>query len=80
MKYLVSLTAAATILLTQSCLEQRVDEYQVPPQLGSDAQHMIVDPTEDAEPADTKPVICPQLPNEVKFILYNITPARDLYF
>ena len=76
MKYLVSLTAAATILLTQSCLEQRVDNYHIPPQLESDAKGMVV----EYEPADTKPVICPQLPNEVKFILYSITPARDLYF
>mgnify|MGYP004006503977 FL=1 len=75
MKYLAALTAAATILLTPGCLEEKVNPT-LPPKLDSDARGMVV----DYEPADTKPVICPQLPNKIKLILYNTTPARDHYF
>ena len=76
MKYLVALTAAATILLTPGCLEQKVDEYRVPPKLESDAKGMVV----NNKLLDTAPVISPQTQNEIELLLYNTTPARDHYF
>ena len=76
MKYLVSLTAAATILLTQSCLEQRVDEYQVPPQLNTDAKGMVL----TSKQPDVEPVVSPQTEKDLKLLLYSITPVHDNYY
>ena len=76
MKYLVALTAAATVLLTPGCLEQKVDDYPIPPQLESDAKGMIV----NNEVTDTTPVVSSQKPDEIKLLLYSITPAPENYY
>ena len=55
MKYLVALTAAATILLTPGCLEEKVNHPPSPPRLNVDAKGMGIN--NPKEPADTqKPV------------------------
>ena len=75
MKYLITLTAA-TILLTPSCLEQKVKDYSVPPQLESDAKGMVI----TSEQSDLEPVISSQIEDELKLLFYNLTPVHENYY